>query len=251
MKASKEGRNAVKRKQGLFLLLAALVLWRVGASRSAVVPADASVELPAEEPKYVALTFDDGPRSSTTGQLLDGLLERGASATFFLVGQQIAGNEDLVLRMRDEEHQVGNHSWSHEQLQGKSAATVLSEIQKTDEALRGILGDGSYWVRPPYGLLNEGQKKLFTVPLVHWSVDPEDWKLRDTAKDVDAVLDQVFPGAIILMHDSVTQSVDAALQIVDELQSQGYTFVTVEELLRLNGVTPEPGVFYLSAHEWN
>jgi len=242
---------AVKRKQGLFLLLAALVLWRVGASGAAAVPADASVDLPAEDQKYVALTFDDGPRSSTTGQLLDGLLARGASATFFLVGQQIAGNEDLVLRMRDEEHQVGNHSWSHELLQGKSTAAVLSEVQKTDEALREILGDGSYWIRPPYGLLNKEQKQLFTVPLVHWSVDPEDWKLRDTAKDVDAVLDQVFPGAIILMHDSVAQSVDAALQIVDQLQAQGYTFVTVEELLRLHGVTPEPGVFYLSAHEYN
>ncbi len=241
----------MRRQRWLFLLLAALVLWRAAASERAAVPADASAELPAEEPKYVALTFDDGPRSSTTGQLLDGLLERGASATFFLVGQQIAGNEDLVLRMRDEEHQVGNHSWSHELLQGKSSSVVVSEIQKTDEALRKILGDGSYWVRPPYGLLNEGQKRLFTVPLVHWSVDPEDWKLRDTAKDVAAVLDQVFPGAIILMHDSVTQSVDAALQIVDELQAQGYTFVTVEELLRLHGVTPEPGVFYLSAHEWN
>jgi len=251
MRANKEGRMVLKRRRALFLLLAALVLWRVGASAEAAVPADASAELPAEEPKYVALTFDDGPRSSTTGQLLDGLLERGASATFFLVGEQIAGNEDLVRRMRDEEHQVGNHSWSHELLQGKSSSAVLSEIRKTDDTLREILGDGDYWVRPPYGLLNKEQKQLFTVPLVHWSVDPEDWKLRDAAKDVDAVLDQVFPGAIILMHDSVAQSVDAALQVVDELQAQGYAFVTVEELLRLSGVTPEPGVFYLSAREWN
>ena len=213
------------------------------------VPAGGGAEIPAEEPKYVALTFDDGPRSDTTTRLLDGLLTRGASATFFLVGEQIAGNEDLVRRMRDEGHQVGNHSWSHMMLKGQSNAVVDREIGKTDALLKEVLGDGTYWVRPPYGLLNESQKKRFTVPLVHWSVDPEDWKLRDTAKDVQAVLKKVQPGDIILMHDSVPETVDAALEIVDTLQAQGYTFVTVEELLRLYGVTPEPGVFYLSATE--
>lgn len=213
------------------------------------VPAGGGAEIPAEEPKYVALTFDDGPRSDTTTRLLDGLLTRGASATFFLVGEQIAGNEDLVRRMRDEGHQVGNHSWSHMMLKGQSNAVVDREIGKTDALLKEVLGDGTYWVRPPYGLLNESQKKRFTVPLVHWSVDPEDWKLRDTAKDVQAVLEKVQPGDIILMHDSVPETVDAALEIVDTLQAQGYTFVTVEELLRLYGVTPEPGVFYLSATE--
>ena len=197
------------------------------------VPAGGGAEIPAEEPKYVALTFDDGPRSDTTTRLLDGLLTRGASATFFLVGEQIAGNEDLVRRMRDEGHQVGNHSWSHMMLKGQSNAVVDREIGKTDALLKEVLGDGTYWVRPPYGLLNESQKKRFTVPLVHWSVDPEDWKLRDTAKDVQAVLKKVH----------------AALEIVDTLQAQGYTFVTVEELLRLYDVTPQPGVFYLSATE--
>lgn len=233
----------------MLLLGAALaVAGRISAG-SRTVPAAGSAALPAEAPKYVALTFDDGPRSDTTSRLLDGLLTRGASATFFLVGEQIAGNEDLVLRMRDEGHQVGNHSWSHAMLQGKPNAVVDREISRTDELLRSILGDGSYWVRPPYGLLSESQKKRFSVPLVHWSVDPEDWKLRDTGKDVQAVLRQVHPGAIILMHDSVPPSVDAALEVVDTLQAQGYTFVTVEELLRLYDVTPQPGVFYFSGTE--
>ena len=126
-------------------------------------------------------------------------------------------------------------------------ATVDSEVGRTDALLRLLLGEGTYWVRPPYGLLDEGQRSWFTVPLVHWMVDPEDWRLRDADKDVAAVLKAVKPGDIILMHDSVPASVDAALRIVDTLQSQGYTFVTVEELLQLNGVTPEPGVLYRSA----
>ena len=76
-------------------------------------------------------------------------------------------------------------------LKGQSNAVGDREIGRTDALLKEVLGDGTYWVRPPYGLLNESQKKRFTVPLVHWSVDPEDWKLRDTAKDVQAVLKKV------------------------------------------------------------
>ena len=80
-----------------------------------------------------------------------------------------------------------------------------------------------------------------------WSVDPEDWKLRNTEKDVAAVLQGVQPGDIILMHDTIPATVDAALRIVDALQAEGYTFVTVEELLALSGVEAQPGVFYCSA----
>ena len=210
-------------------------------------PAQAAAELPAE--KYVALTFDDGPRASTTGRLLDGLRERGVSATFFLIGQQIAGNEDLVRRMGAEGHQVGNHTWNHIKLQGTAQAVLDGEITETDGAIREILGDGIYWVRPPYGLLDERQCRLFAVPLVHWSVDPEDWKLLNTQKVTAAVLKAVQPGDIILLHDFYPTSVDAAFQIVDTLAAQGYTFVTVEELLALYGVEPQAGAFYTSARE--
>ena len=87
------------------------------------------------------------------------------------------------------------------------------------------------------------------MPVSKWSVDPEDWKLRDTEKDVAAVLKKVRPGDIILLHDSIPATVDAALRIVDALQAEGYTFVTVEELLALSGVDPQPGIFYRSAAE--
>jgi peptidoglycan/xylan/chitin deacetylase (PgdA/CDA1 family) len=233
------------KKRLLCLCLAGvlLVCWRDRGAVTAAAPA----EISAEEEKLVALTFDDGPRQDTTERLLDGLLERGASATFFLIGQQIAGNEALVRRMQAEGHQVGNHTWSHLKLQGQSDSVVRQEVGDTDALLQTLLGPGQYWVRPPYGLLNKGQRALFSVPLVHWMVDPEDWKLRNADADVQAVLGAVKPGDIILMHDSVAASVDAALRIVDALQAQGYRFVTVEELLRQSGVTPEPGVMYRSA----
>ena len=233
--------------RGRKLALLGLVLASLTGCGETAVPAGGGAEIPAEAPKYVALTFDDGPRRDTTARLLDGLRERGAGATFFLLGEQIAGNEDLVERMAAEGHQVGNHSWSHAKLQGVSRTTVDSEIGKTDALLRQLLGAGTYWVRPPYGLLDPQQFAWFPVPLVHWMVDPEDWRLRDADKDVAAVLKVVEPGDIILMHDTVPASVDAALRIVDTLQSRDYTFVTVEELLCLHGVTPEAGVMYRSA----
>ena len=210
--------------------------------RDAARPAAGPAELPAES-RFVALTFDDGPRRDTTARLLDGLRERGASATFFLVGQRIAGSEDLLRRMRDEGHQVGNHSWSHADLKSESDWGLQQEVGRTDALLRQVLGEEDYWLRPPYGFLTARQRQLLTVPVVKWSVDPEDWKLRNTEKDVAAVLRAVQPGDIILMHDTIPATVDAALQIVDALQAQGYTFVTVEELLALSGVDPQPGVF--------
>lgn len=234
------------RKRLLLCLLAAGVLLLGRAGRTAL-PAAAPAEIPAEN-RYVALTFDDGPRRATTEKLLDGLLERGASATFFVVGEDLAGNEDLVERMKNEGHQIGNHTWSHVRLTDTPNETALEELGRTDAALRDILGDGDYWIRPPYGMVEEELEGLLQVPLVKWSVDPKDWESRDTGKVARAIRENVKPNAIILLHDIYPTSVDAALQMVDTLQAEGYWFVTVEELLLLNGVTPRPGVMYRSGN---
>ena len=107
-----------------------------------------------EEPKYVALTFDDGPRADTTGRLLDGLLERDAAATFFVIGEQIPGNEDLLRRMTAEGHQIGNHTYSHVRLLDADRNSAVEEIHKTEVLLKEVVGDGDFWLRPPYGLID-------------------------------------------------------------------------------------------------
>ena len=211
-----------------------LLIFLESAAEVTGVPASAPAELP-EEPNYVALTFDDGPRRGTTARLLDGLRERGASATFFLVGERLAGNEDLVLRMQAEGHQVGTHTWSH-----------IRDIQAAQNAVCKLLDTDSCWLRPPYGLIDPAVRTGVTVPMVHWSVDPRDWESRDTAKVVRSVLKDVRPGDIILLHDIYPSSVEAALQIVDALEAEGYWFVTVEELLELNGIQPKAGAMYRS-----
>nr|WP_325188769.1 polysaccharide deacetylase family protein [uncultured Oscillibacter sp.] len=204
-------------------------------------PADGGAEIPAGE-KYVALTFDDGPRRGTTERLLDGLKERGAKATFFLIGQQIEDNAALVARMAEEGHQIGNHTWSHQRLDGILPDEAAQEVARTEAALEALLGGGEYWLRPPYGQVAEGVE--LGVPMVKWCVDPRDWESRDAEKVTRAILDCVEPNSIILLHDIYSTSVDAALRVVDRLQEEGYWFVTVEELLWLNGVTPEAGRMY-------
>ena len=148
--------------------------------------------------------------------------------------------------MKAEGHQIGNHTWSHVRLDDAAPDTIRQEVGKTDALLTDLLGPGSYWLRPPYGFITPGTEKEITVPMVKWSVDPRDWESRDTAKVVQAVLRDVKPNSIILLHDIYPTSVDAALQIVDTLQAQGYCFVTVEELLCLNSITPEAGQMYRS-----
>jgi len=205
-------------------------------------PVDAAVPL-QEEMRYIALTFDDGPRAGTTDVLLDELRERGAAATFFLVGDQAVMHPDLVRRMQQEGHQVGNHTWGHQRLEGNTEQ-ALREVQRMDGLLREILGEGTYWLRPPYGIVSESVLKQIEVPLVKWSVDPRDWEERNAEKVAERILTKVQPNSIVLLHDIYPTSVAAALQVVDALQEQGYWFVTVEELLRINGITPQKGVMY-------
>lgn len=180
--------------------------------------------------KTVALTFDDGPHPETTRRLLEGLKERGVCATFFLMGQNIEGNEGLVKEMEADGHLIGNHSYSHKQLTKAGAAVVCESIQETSRIIEGITGKSPDYLRPPYGDWNEELDSQVDMTTVLWTVDSLDWKYRNSGKIVRRVLKEVEDGDIILMHDIFDTSVDAALEIVDTLTRQGYTFVTVDEL---------------------
>lgn len=205
---------------------------------------DGEAAIPPE--RRIAITFDDGPRRETTERLLDGLAERGARATFFLIGKQIEGNEDLVERMQAEGHQIGSHTWNHVRLLGVTEETIRQEVGQTEAALETLLGGEDYWLRPPYGAVDAADEALIGVPMIKWSIDPRDWEKLDAAQVTEAVLEHAAPDQIILLHDIYPTSVDAALAIVDALQAEGYCFVTVEELLEASGIRPEAGVLYCS-----
>jgi len=229
-------------KQWLCLMLLTAVLLPACAPPARETSAEATV--PAKNLKYVALTFDDGPRADTTAALLDGLRERGASATFFVVGEQITGNEALIRRMAAEGHQIGNHTYSHVRLEKAEDERIVEEIHKTEVLLTEILGQGDYWLRPPYGMVDLKRAELIHTPMIHWSLDPEDWKKLNAKEVSQQVLREIEAGDIVLLHDFYPTSVEAALTIIDTLQQRGYAFVTVAQLFEVYGVTPEEGVFY-------
>ena len=224
---------------GVFMwLLVVLGLLGAGSPGETAVVSPAEVEL---EPPLAALTFDDGPRRDTTAKLLDGLALRELPATFFLIGDQIEGNEDLVCRMKAEGHQVGVHTRTHVMLRGVTHQEYSEEVDGTRRLLRAVLGEGAYWLRPPYGIVDERILQWEPGPLVMWSVDPEDWKDRNVQRIVDHVLNKVRDGSIILMHDIYPSSVEAALELADLLTDRGYCFVTVEQLMELRGEEAAPG----------
>ncbi len=229
---------------GLSLLCVCFAL-ALGPGEQPASPADAPADVTLEdEAPLVALTFDDGPRNSTTGRLLEGLSLREAAATFFLVGERMAGSEDLIREMAAQGHQVGVHTYDHVKVAGLKREEFEDQLRRTRAQLTEILGEGDYWLRPPYGIVDAAVERWADGPLILWSVDPEDWKDRDTDRIVAAVLDKARDGDIILMHDIYDSSVDAALRIVDALQERGFCFVTVRQLMELRGTAPEAGVKY-------
>ncbi len=235
-------------KRRIRLALALLLLIAIcGGARPARQQPVMAAEQSAANAKYVALTFDDGPSPRCTPKLLDGLKERGVRATFFVVGCQVVKDPDIVIRMAAEGHQVGNHSYDHQALDQLQCGEAAADMAQNDDLLRQLLGEGDYWVRPPYGLLTEEERQALTVPVIGWSVDTEDWKTKDAEKILDVIYRDTGDGDIILLHDRYLNSVEAALRAVDHLQQQGYRFVTVAELLAIKGIAPESGQEYRNA----
>jgi len=232
----------------VWTLLAALALpWAgLGVQTWAVPPAVAAGAVGEAAPKLIALTFDDGPRRSTTTALLDALKERGVHATFFLIGEQLEGNEDLVARMAAEGHEVGIHTFDHVKLTALSPADFSAQVDRTRSAIGAILGREDLLLRPPYGMTDAAARKRAESPIILWSIDPEDWGDKDPDRITEHILSRAGDGDIILLHDIYPTSVEAAVRVVDELHRRGFLFVTVSELARERKVVLENGEVYRS-----
>lgn len=185
----------------------------------------------AAEAKKIALTFDDGPHPYYTEQLLDGLKERGAKATFFVLGENAAQYPELIRRMSAEGHLVGNHTYSHIQFSQNNGEKFKQELIKTSGLLEELTGKEIQYVRPPYGTWDRKFERELNMLPVLWTIDPLDWSTQNADSIVRAVESRAKENAIILLHDEYKTTVTAALRIIDDLQAQGYEFVTVEELL--------------------
>ncbi|MBQ2803378.1 MAG: polysaccharide deacetylase family protein [Lachnospiraceae bacterium] len=181
--------------------------------------------------KKIALTFDDGPHPYYTEQLLDGLKERKVVATFFVTGEHAVLHPDVIKRMKEEGHLIGNHTYSHMQLRSCNKEEFKEELIATSEVIEEIIGEEVSYVRPPYGTWDKGLEEELNMIPVLWNIDPLDWCSDNADCVASRVVEKAEENAIILMHDYYESTVTAALEVVDTLQEEGYVFVTVEEIL--------------------
>lgn len=235
---------AYKNWSPLWLLLALCpLLLLLRAHPPLAAPAGAAGEIP-QEPKLVALTFDDGPKPRTTAKLLDGLDQRGVKATFFLIGSQAEAYPELVQRMAQSGHQIGIHTYDHVVLTDLGQADFDAQVARSRQLLTDLLGEDRFLLRPPYGAVDDGVRARAGAPIILWSIDPEDWRDRNTQREVAHIVGNVQDGDLILLHDIYPESVEAALQVIDQLHQAGYAFVTVEELFAARGVSLVDGQMY-------
>ena len=181
----------------------------------------------------VALTWDDGPKSSVGNHLMDVLEANNGRGTFFVVGERIDQAQDEVKRMVADGHEVGNHSWDHdEKLSKKGVDYIRSEFDKTNQKVQELTGVTPTLARLPGGIISEDVKSTLTMPMILWSIDTLDWKTKNAQSTIDAIQGSIKDGDIILMHELYDATSQACDTVIPWLNQQGYQMVTVSELIR-------------------
>ena len=236
------------------------------AGEPAMTEEPATEEPTTAKPKYspsdklIALTFDDGPRSSTTNRVLDLLERSGGVAAFFLVGYNIPDNAEVIKRAAAMGCSIGNHTKDHKILTKCSADTIKAQVNGVNSLLRNM-GIEPTLFRAPGGAF-KGVKDQIGMPLIQWSIDTEDWKYKDASHkgrsaeertaDLNRIADMVFSqakgGSIVLMHDIYDFTADLCEIVIPGLVERGFKLVTVDQLFEAYGEKLENGVVYYSAN---
>ena len=193
--------------------------------------------------KLVALTFDDGPNYNTN-KILDVLNKYHVPATFFVLGSKIKGNEYILNKMKDSGMEIGNHTYNHLLLTKYKEDKIKKEITDTNNLIFEITGKEPKLFRPSYGSFNKKIKNISEMPIIIWDIDTLDWKYHNSKKITSRVVNKVKDGDIVLMHDIYSATANSLNIIIPELQSKGYTFVTIPELFYYKGITLEEGKVY-------
>ncbi len=179
----------------------------------------------------VAITFDDGPNSLYTPQVLDILYENTSLGTFFICGQSIDGNEDILNDMVLCGHELENHTNTHPKLTLLTSDEIIDEIYLAQKKIEEVFPDYEFkYVRPPYGFYNEAVINTADLPLILWDVDSGDWIETDVEKICNDVIDNVKDGSVVVFHDDNDYTVEALKKIIPELKERGFQFVTLEQL---------------------
>lgn len=187
--------------------------------------------------KRVALTFDDGPHKKYTKEILDILKEYDIKATFFVVGRNAKAYPDIIKRMYEEGHEIGNHTYSHPRVKEESINDILNEIVETENLIEELTGHKTDLFRPPNGICTESVKtvaKERNYHIVLWTIDTLDWTCKSSKDISKCVLNEVKDGSVILMHDFIAKNSptpETLRIIIPKLLEEGYTFVTVYEII--------------------
>ena len=188
---------------------------------------------------FLALTFDDGPHETNTPRLLDILKQRNVKATFYVVGTNVQRYPHIMKRIIAEGHEIGNHTVSHGNLTKMTPDEVRSELRRARDMIISTTGVTPRTMRPPYGAITADQKDWIRLeigyPSIMWAVDPQDWKKPGTAVVTKRLVSGASPGGILLVLDIHSSTIDAMPSTIDQLLAKGYQFVTVTQLIAMDG----------------
>ena len=194
--------------------------------------------------KTCAITFDDGPSQHNTPKVLESLMETGARATFFVIGNRIAENRFLVQEEHDNGHAVASHNWHHGNVTKSSGAALRAMKKKVNDAMIKAIGIPVRYDRVPGGRYPPMMKAKVGWSYIQWSLDTYDWRGGSTAGVMSKVRKKLRDGDIILCHDIKDNTPESARRIVHYLEEQGYLPLTVDELFAKDGVELEPDKVY-------
>ncbi len=193
--------------------------------------------------KIIAFTFDDGPNYNTK-KVIDTLKKYNVTATFFLMGKNIVGNEKIVKYMYESGMEIGNHTYNHLLLTKYSKEKINEEILKTNNLIFNIIGKNPTLLRPSYGSFNKKIKSVSNMPIIIWDIDTLDWKYKNSQRIANKILSSIKDGDIVLMHDIYKSTLNSLDLVIPELLNRGYKIVSVSELFYLKNQSFENGKVY-------
>ena len=234
---SRRIKRSVFRCGTVFLSLAFLIIFVFPSNRAKALAREVGYRSVKTNGMQIALTFDDGPHPTQTGEILSVLEKYNVHATFFMVGVNVVNYPEAARAVLRAGHEVGNHTYSHYHMKELSTRDVEKELGRCEDVLEELCEYRPHLFRPPEGMITkdvESYSEKGDYALILWSLDTRDWEHKSTEEIVESVLSCVQPGDIILMHDYIGKNSNTpkALEILlPELLSRGYEPVTVSRLL--------------------
>lgn len=197
--------------------------------------------------KSISFTFDDSPNQNKTNKILSSLEDNHFHATFFVVGNKMTKNRDLLINIKNSGNEIGSHSYDHSNMNKMSNEEFVEDYNKVNDIYKSIFNEDIKYIRPPYGLIKDSHLNLVNASYIMWNMDTLDWKRRNSNYIINYVVNNVKDGDIILFHDSYNSTVEAIEELLPILYSKGFQVMSVSELFELKGIKVNAKEVYYNA----